>query len=69
MKTIIEALKRGDLQLHCHERWLEWNILSKEWRVFRKLKGFAYATQKNNNLLCSTKDEKIAVDYLLGNRG
>jgi len=57
MKTIVQALKMENIRIVRGNNWMSWNDAEKEWEVYF-----------SKELLCSTPDQKIAVDFLLGKR-
>ena len=61
--TIVQALKEGGrgLSIRHGDRWLYW--WEKFWRVREGLKS-----GEGTKEICITKDQKIAVEFLLGRR-
>lgn len=64
MLTIVQALKSNYIVTLTHgERYLLWNHIDKEYHVYER-KGL----MDDSRLVASDKDQKIAVDFLLGKR-
>ena len=62
MPTIVQAVKSEDnVLVSCKDCRLAWDKKSKEYFVVK------YG-RTSTKILCSTKDQKIAVDFLLGKR-
>lgn len=61
MPTIVQAMKENILHLSYGNRHVVWSRREKLWEVYEGEWGAA-------KLVASTKDQKTAVDFLLGKR-
>ena len=66
MLTIVQGLKTGKNQCRvvAQDRYMFWNIPEKQWFIF---KGLINSPEKIR-FVAATKDQKTAVDFLLGKR-
>ena len=64
MPTIVQALKeKGSMRVKYEDRELFWDGDDSDWGVTE-----TKFNSRNIQLLCSTKDQKTAVAFLLGKR-